>query len=413
MKRPLSITPLEEQLAAALARAEKAEAQLARLLSIQSGRLIHASKKKALPPIAAALLNALDTDWASALDLQRRLDFKVSRGTIYNRMRGLASTHNHVEGNGGAPEKWRLKEILKLSPSKSEVKSTNTCSDQYSYYKPQLLLGNCLDVLKAIPDRSVDLILADLPYSTTRISIDQPIPLEPLFAEYRRLITEGGNIVLFGSQPFTTMLINQAPDLFKYSLVWEKHNTTGFQRARDKPLKSHEDILIFSKGATITANRTGRRSTYNPTGAREVLKVPTTKKTSVNFLRDCKRLTPDNAEPFLGLENCPRSVLKFAKDRPLNGEKLHPFAKPIALLEMLILQYSHHGDLVLDNCMGSGSTILAAVNSGRKSLGIEIDREWYAVANERVDSQIRAVEGTLFSGGAPISIQPKASRTDA
>lgn len=239
--------------------------------------------------------------------------------------------------------------------------------------------------MKTLPDNSVDLILADLPYGTTGLDIDRPIPLSELWVEYRRILRKPhGNIVLFGSQPFTSKLVNSADDIFRHALVWEKNKATGFQHASAKPMKRHEDILVFSFGVNISERRTARRATYNPQGVVEVTKKAQGV-SNVAFLAKAIRGHEKGTE-FEGLTNCPDTILRFPKDKRLKGEVVHPFAKPLALLEYLIRTYSNEGEVVLDNTMGSGSTGVAALNTGRRFIGIEKDQKWFEVARGRIEA---------------------------
>lgn len=348
-------------------------------------------------------ISALTTEWMSAGQLRAQLialDFKVSEGTIYNRMRKLAVEREDIIDATQKPERWRLRETnkndrptrpkkvrqhaakasrLKIVPTTHDRKHSNTTE----ILRPVLHHGDCLDVMKTMPDDSVDLILADLPYGTTGLTIDHPLPLDAVFAEYRRILKKPtGNIVLFGSQPFTTDLVNAAPDLFRYSLIWEKDKATEFFHAASKPLKKHEDILVFSYGVNISGKRTKLRATYNPQGA-----LPVRRKSKgaseVAYLKGAVRGLPLGRE-YNGLTNCPTDILSFAKEAGPKGVKRHPFAKPVALLEYLIRTYSNGGEVVLDNTMGGGSTCVAAMQTERRCIGIEKEREWFDFASERI-----------------------------
>lgn len=381
-----------------------------------------------------AILAALTNNWITAAKLRQQMlsrGIKMAEGTVYNRMRKLAANRPDMIEAAAKPERWRLKAIP--SPRKKVVhrnpnsvsravktvrkhadvgekeatgfplnvtKSANDNSPieanitsklpvyaplplNTDAFRPVLHHGDCLEVMKTLPDDSVDLILADLPYGTTRLEIDDPLPLDELWREYRRILRKPhGNIVLFGSQPFTTALINSAPDIFRYAMVWEKNSSTGFQHADAKPLKIHEDILVFSYGVNISAKRTKRRATYNDQQAVPV-KRKATGQTKVSYLSKAIRGHPAGHE-FVGLTNCQTSILRFAKDAK-KGKNAHPFAKPVGLLDRLIQTYSNPGEVVLDNTMGSGSTCVAAMKAGRKSIGIEIDQEWFEVAQERIE----------------------------
>lgn len=246
-----------------------------------------------------------------------------------------------------------------------------------------LVDGDCLDLLREIPDGSVDLVLGDLPYATTRCTWDKRIPMTPLWDELRRVITDKGAIVMFASQPFTTDLINAARDLYKYSSVWRKSNTTGFLNAHDKPLKAHEDILIFSKGTTCSAKRSKRRMTYNPQGVtmREDAVVKDNR-ASVRFLG--RNTRPVEGKTYTAMANCPTSILEYSKDG-----NAHPTQKPVALLTYLVNTYSNPGNLVLDPTMGSGSAGVAALGCGRHFVGFERDPEFFDIAERRIAECVR------------------------
>lgn len=369
-------------------------------------------------------LDALTTEWITAGKLRHLLisrGITIAEGTIYNRMRKLSFERPHEIEAAAKPERWRLRTTRKVrepSIARTETKGkdakrrgqrlslvpsgqASSASATAEIHRPVLHHGDCLEVMKTLPDDSVDLILADLPYGTTRISIDKPLPLDELWSEYRRILRKPhGNIVLFGSQPFTTALINAAPDLFKYSLVWMKNSAVGFQHAGSKPLKKHEDILVFSYGTNITAKRSKRCATFND---QDAVPTPRTAKGRVKVRYLDNAFSGHRAgREYMGLSNCQTSILNFAKDSAKAGKKCHPFAKPIALLERLIRTYSHPGEVVLDNTMGSGSTCVAAMRSGRRSIGVEQDQEWFDVAVERIES----VNDDLRLADAVEPIQP-------
>ena len=226
--------------------------------------------------------------------------------------------------------------------------------------------------MKDIPDGSIDMILCDLPFGqTSRNKWDVVIPFEPLWEQYRRIVKDNGAIVLFANGMFTAELMYSNKSMWRYNLIWEKTQPTGFLNARKMPLRSHEDICIFYKGMP----------TYNPqksTGHKR-------KVSKAEHKTNCKNTT-DYGEHGLttydSTERYPRSVLKFAKDSQKSA--LHPTQKPVALLEYLIKTYTNPGETVLDNCMGSGSVGVACLNTDRKFIGIELDRHYFGIANERI-----------------------------
>lgn len=232
--------------------------------------------------------------------------------------------------------------------------------------KPVLMQGDCLDAMWLIPEGSVDLILCDLPYGTTACKWDSVIPFEPLWAHYRRIAKCNAAIVLTASQPFTSALISSNMDEFKYCWVWEKSRFANQMLAKVQPLKIHEDVVVFSNG----------KPPYNPQGLIEVNK--TTKQGA--------RVTDNNGGGTRATEyvqthtSYPRSILRV----PSEGKTVHPTQKPVALMEYLIRTYTNDGEIVLDNCMGSGTTGVACRNTGRNFIGIERDPDYFRIAQERI-----------------------------
>ena len=234
----------------------------------------------------------------------------------------------------------------------------------------KLFNGDCLEVMADMPDNSVDAVIADPPYGTTACKWDAVIPFEPMWRELRRLIKPGGAIVLFGNQPFTSALIMSNIKMFKYEWVWGKGRGTGFQIVKYKPLVSHENILIFGNG----------RITYNPQmREREKPRVSKNKGTTRQMLVSNGK--PYQAENPLN-KRYPITEIHF----PNNDQrgKLHPTQKPVALMEYLIRTYTNEGETVLDFTMGSGTTGVACINTGRNFVGIEKDAEYFKIAQERL-----------------------------
>ena len=234
-------------------------------------------------------------------------------------------------------------------------------------------LGDCLDLMKNIPEKSVDMVLCDLPYGTTSCLWDVVIPFDKLWEQYNRVTKNNGAFLLFSSQPFTTDLICSNRKNFKYPLVWNKNVPTGMSSAKYRPMKYHEDILVFYR----------EQPTYNPIMKDRV----GVGKACYNYDHYCgdsnhvnlkkikKKYDPNFVQPS--------SVLDF-KVVPNRNGKLHPTQKPVELLEYLIKTYTNEGDLVLDNCAGSGSTLLAAKNLNRQFIGIEKEKEYYDIILERL-----------------------------
>lgn len=224
-----------------------------------------------------------------------------------------------------------------------------------------LMLGDCLERMGEIPDQSVDLVLADLPYGTTQNRWDSIIPLQPLWEAYRRVCK--GAVVLTASQPFTSLLVASNLDAFRYAWVWEKGAATGHLNAKRMPMKLHEDVLVF--GGSI----------YNPQALQPYGKVTKRGNNGTNF-------GVSGTENFQEWTNYPRSILRF----PAEGKSVHPTQKPVALMEYLIRTYTNEGDTVLDNTMGSGTTGVACVNANRQFIGIERDEAYFTVAKKRIES---------------------------
>jgi len=265
----------------------------------------------------------------------------------------------------------------------------------------KLLKGDCLDVMKTLPDKSINLICCDLPYGTTDthgvkkkknrfIAWDNVIPLDLLWAEYRRILTDKGVICLNADQPFTSQLIIANLEWFKYELIWKKNKTTGFLLANYRPMKQTEDIVIFSPaGASAAAKKGNNCMTYNPQGLIEKVVVKkNNKKRLGKFLLNEEFLGSNNVllsekEYSQQYTNYPKEIIEFDMDH----NPSHPTQKPVALMEYLVRTYSNENETVLDNAMGSGTTGVACVRSNRNFIGIEISDEYYEIANQRIMSE--------------------------
>lgn len=225
--------------------------------------------------------------------------------------------------------------------------------------------GDCLELMKDIPDKSIDMILCDLPYGTTRNKWDSIIPLDKLWEQYERVIKDNGCIALFAQTPFDKVLGASNLTLLKYEWIWQKDNGTGFLNAKKMPLKLHENILIFYKKPPV----------YNPQ-MRKGFKPYSQKsgRGSSNYGEQVKVITDNNGDRY------PVDIVEFKRDK----EKLHPTQKPVALLEYLIKTYTNENDTVLDNCMGSGSTGKACQNTNRNFIGFELDEHYFQIAKERL-----------------------------
>lgn len=248
--------------------------------------------------------------------------------------------------------------------------------------KYELWHGDCLKLMKDIPDQSVDLILCDPPYGTTCLKWDKVIDFELMWEEYKRLIKPNGTIVLFGIQPFTSMLIHSNKQMYRYSWVWKKDTATGHLNANYKPMQITEDINVFSFGTVGSLSKNPIR--YYPQG---VVEVNIEKKNNPNSTwrknkgYDSMNNQLNSDKPFIQkYTGYPNNILEFARDK----NAVHPTQKPVALLEYLVKTYTNKNDLVLDNCMGSGSTGVATLNLDRKFIGIELNDKYFDIAKERI-----------------------------
>lgn len=230
-----------------------------------------------------------------------------------------------------------------------------------------LLKGDCLILMDNLPDKSIDMILCDLPYGTTsRNKWDVVIHTDKLWEQYKRVIRDGGAIVLFSQQPFACDLIQSNRQWFRYEWIWEKPNAAGFLNANRMPLRAHENILVFYNKLPIYNPQKTEGKPYRPKSGNT---------TSTNYGVFSGDYHAENKDG----KRYPRDVIKF------NGEKgFHPTQKPVALCEYLIKTYTNEGDLVLDNCCGSGSTGVACMNTNRRFIGMELDEKYLQIAKERL-----------------------------
>lgn len=229
---------------------------------------------------------------------------------------------------------------------------------------------DCLEGMKRIEDKSVDMILCDLPYGTTQNKWDLIIPLSKLWEQYCRIIKNNGAIVLFAQTPFDKVLGSSNLKMLRYEWIWEKTTATGHLNAKKMPMKAHENILVFYK----------KLPTYNPQKTREHTPVHSYTKyqdDGNNYGKTSVGISGGGST-----ERYPRSVLKFKTDK--QKESLHPTQKPVALCEYLIKTYTNEGELVLDNCIGSGTTAVACMNTNRQYIGFELDETYYNLALKRI-----------------------------
>ena len=244
-----------------------------------------------------------------------------------------------------------------------------------------LMQGDCLERMKEIPDGSVDMVLADPPYGTTACKWDTVIPLDAMWEHLKRLIKPNGAIVMTASQPFTSALVMSNPDWFKYCWVWHKNRPTGHAHAKNKPMKKHEDVAVFSSGTTVHASQSKMRMPYFPQGVYDIAPV------EVDHKGKCTSDAHFSPRPSHGKftrskTGYPSSIIKFSTEM----KKTHPTAKPVALMEYLIKTYTNEGDTVLDFACGSGSTGVACVNTSRSFIGIELDPDYFKIAKQRIEA---------------------------
>ena len=231
-----------------------------------------------------------------------------------------------------------------------------------------LHLGDCLDVMQDIPDGSVDMVCTDPPYGTTACKWDVVIPFEPMWGALKRIVKPNGAIVLMASQPFTSALVMSNVAMFKYCWVWDKVMPSGFQIAKYVPMKRHEDVVVFSKGSP----------NWNPIKEKRDKPI----KGRVSKISESSPLKYSDGKVRIYTDKNPQSILVFSKQS--DGKYIHPTQKPVALMEYLIRTYTNPGETVLDFTFGSGTTGVAAANTGRRFIGIERDPDYFAVASARI-----------------------------
>jgi len=260
--------------------------------------------------------------------------------------------------------------------------------------------GDCLIEMDKITEDSVDLILCDLPYGTTDrkgikdkgdnrlLAWDTVIPLDKLWDQYKRVLKPNGTVVLTADQPFTSQLIVSNIDWFKYEWIWRKKKTTGFLLANYRPMKQTEDVVVFSPAGAAAASRHGGNMTYNPQGLIEKrVKKKNSAKRLGKFLHNPEHMGAGNkllhdTDYEQKYTNYPSEIIEFGLDK----DSIHPTQKPVALMEYLIKTYTNEGEVVLDNCMGSGTTGVACINTNRKFIGIEMNDDYFNMAADRINN---------------------------
>ena len=242
---------------------------------------------------------------------------------------------------------------------------------------------DCLIGMQRIPDKSIDAIICDLPFGVTDCKWDSIIPFEPLWEQYIRVIKDNGAIVLFGSEPFTSMLICSNIKMFKYRWVWNKKFASNFSICKYQPLKIHEDICVFSTKTHKYIPQITQRDIHIVMGKNR------SKHGSANLTYAKKEY-----DKKVYTTKQPQSILEYSVRDGKRG--FHPTQKPVALLEYLVKTYTNEGETVLDNCMGSGTTAIACLNTNRNFIGFEMDKGYFDIANERIEKHIIELKQKLF-----------------
>ena len=251
--------------------------------------------------------------------------------------------------------------------------------------KIELIHGDCLEKMKDIPDGSIDLILCDLPYGTTACKWDSVIPFEPLWEQYERIIKQNRVIILTATQPFTTVLINSNFKLFKYCWYWKKSKPNGWQHSKNRPMTAIEECCVFSKAPMGHISQLGeKRMRYNPQG---IVSIGNKKVTAVAH-GEMMGARPNQIgveyEAFTGF---PNNVLEYPN--VIGSKAIHPTQKPVKLMEYLVKTYTNENETVLDNCMGAGTTGVACKNLNRNFIGIELDPEYFKIAEKRINEDVQ------------------------
>jgi site-specific DNA-methyltransferase (adenine-specific) len=250
-------------------------------------------------------------------------------------------------------------------------------------YVNKVIQGDCLEIMKGIPDASIDMILTDLPYGQLKTAHkwDSPIPLDELWKQYKRIIKPRSATVLFGNQPFSSRLIVSNIEQFKYELVWDKGRPGNIYVGKLRPLSYHENLLVFSDGAVASGSKRNMR--YTPQ------MIPSEPRVSEHRGIPARSFAREshNGWKSLRTEKYPSTIARYPKDSDRNGH--HPTQKPVSLLEWLIKSYTNEGDLVLDSCCGSGSTLVAARNTNRNYIGIELLPEYVEIARKRIETECK------------------------
>lgn len=250
-----------------------------------------------------------------------------------------------------------------------------------------IYLGDCLELMRDIPDNSVDCIICDLPYGTTECAWDSIIPFENLWEQYLRITKETAPILLFGAEPFSTVIRMSKFELYRYDLIWVKNKATCHLEAKNRPMRRHEKISVFSKSKFSNGCKT--KMTYNPQGLIrcDIKARNANDSNSVYGARKCRAVNTIYTQEYT---NYPDDVIYFENDT----NNIHPTAKPVDLLRYLVLTYSNPDDVILDNTCGAGSTLIACIKEKRRWIGIEKDEKYFEIAKKRINIELSQL--TLF-----------------
>lgn len=293
----------------------------------------------------------------------------------------------HIEGDIPEPEP---------EPDTVSIPVSMTPDDDAPLHKDvRLFQGDCLELLKTIPDNSVHLILCDLPYGTTKCKWDSVIDIDKLWVEYRRILVKPtGVVVLFGQQPFTTRLIAGNYEWFKYTMIWKKNKTTQYLLANYRPMKCTEDICVFSPGGAAAASRHKGNMTYNPQDLVAVeIKKKNSEKRIGKMLNQSHHLGPNNkligeSEYTQTFKNYPTELIEFN----IESDTIHETQKPVALIEYLIKTFSNPRDVVLDNTMGSGTTGIGCIHTNRQFIGMELIPKYFDLSCARISEAVASMK---------------------
>ena len=251
----------------------------------------------------------------------------------------------------------------------------------------ELYNGDCLEIMKDIPDKSIDVVLCDLPYNKLNAKWDKMIPMPLLWEQYRRIIKDNGAIILFAQQPFTSLVVASNIEEFRHNIVWHKDKCANFLHAKNQPRKTTEDILVFSKEGSGFVHNSKNKCVYNPQMTDRKPRKPTKRTARSKSLLEIRGEAWDlqSGDDFIADKSYPENIIY---SRTEHKDRFHPCQKPQELLQYLIRTYTNENSVILDNCMGSGSTGVAVleVGEGRKFIGIELDENYFNISCERIQN---------------------------